>query len=120
MTMQHYMHIGLGFSAHLLTKDQADAIWSQTPHMPEYETIGLWLIPFTEDYEGKDWATIVVKNYGEIEQAGKMALVSDLTEKAAKFKLSKDEKIFVENKFKEFGISHLISEIKPIIYSENY
>lgn len=118
--MQHYIHIGLGFSAKLLTDIQVDSIWDRTTNMPDEKVIGLWLVPFTKDYEGRNWATIVVKNYGEIGNAGKMATISELTEKAHKLNLSKKEQKFIDEKFAEFGISRLISEIKPIIYSENY
>lgn len=118
--MQHYIHLGLGFSAEILTKKQADDIYLNSTHDRIETDIGLKLVPFTEDYEGNSWATIVVKDFGAISTHGKMDYIDSITNQANNFKLTPKQLIQVVNMLKEFNIEHLLEKIKPIIYSEHY
>lgn len=118
--MQHYMHIGLGFKANLLTDAIIEAIVADQYCLPELKQAGLWVVSYTEDYETKDWATVVVKDYGEMGDAGKFVYLTELLEKSDKLKLTKAEQVKVKELFDKYGISHLFEHIKPIVYSEMY
>ena len=69
--MQHYIHYGLGFEGSLLSEEEADVLLSTNSD-------NVRLISFTEDYESRDWASVVVKDCGEITNSGKFSTWNNL------------------------------------------
>lgn len=119
--MQYYIHYGLGFCGSLLTNEEADILYDSCFGCSNYEDIGVSLISFTEDYEGKDWSTVVLKDFGEVSNAGKMVTFADLNKLCSKEKiinLPTKEKILVE--LKKHNLEHLVDNVEVIIFGNNY
>lgn len=117
--MQHYMRYGLGIQSKYLTKKEVENIYSNG--INAYKKIGLEFISFTEDYEGKDWGTVVVKNLGELPHSGKMATYQEIKQLCEKEEIiTKEDKQAILEVLKQYNLEHLIDKVEVVIYSDNY
>ena len=118
--MQHYIHYGLGFSASLLTEEQANHIYDNMS-WPNTDEIAANIVSFTEGYEGKDWATLVLKDCGELGKVGKFATFQYLKKICSKeVIIDLPTKSLIEKELAKFNISDLYDYVEVIIFSENY
>lgn len=117
--MQHYIKYGLGIDSKYLTEEEVKYIYYN--ELDTYKKFGLEFISFTEDYEGKDWGTIVVKNFGELPHAGKMATYNEIKQLCEKEQIiTKEDKETILNVLKQYNIEHLIDKVEVVIYSKVY
>ena len=117
--MQHYIKYGLGIDSKCFTEEQVENIYynGQKTH----KRFGLEFFSFTENYEGKDWGTVVVKNFGEFPNAGKMATYQEIKQLCAKEEnITKEDKEAILEVLKKYNLEHLIDKVELIIYSDNY
>lgn len=118
--MQHYIHYGLGFSGSLLTEQQAEYL-QENITWPKTNEISVNIVSFTEDFEGHDWATVVVKNCGSIGNSGKMNTYKDLQKLVSKeIIIDLPTKELILKELTKANLQHLIDEVTVIIFSENY
>ena len=118
--MQHYIHYGLGFSGSLLTDKETDYLLE---HMtwPDTDEIAVNIVSFTEDFEGRDWATVVVKDCGPIGNAGKMATYRDIQKLASKeIIIDLPTKELILKELTKANLQHLMDEVTVVIFSTNY
>lgn len=114
--MQHYIKYGLGIDSKYLTEEEIENIYHNG--VDTYQTIGLEFISFTEDYEGKDWGTVVVKNFGSLPHSGKMATYQEIKQLCAKEEIiTKEDKQAILEVLKQYNIEHLIDKVEVLIYS---
>lgn len=118
--MQHYIHYGLGFSASLLTDEQADNIINNRS-WPDTGEIAANIISFTEDYEGKDWAAFILKDCGTLGDTGKFSTFQNIKKLCSKeVIIDLPTKALIEGELAKFNISHLYDNVEVIIFSQNY
>lgn len=117
--MQTYIHYGYGFNAKLLTDEEFEYICQHTDHLGKQ--IELNCVSFTEGDGDKDWATIVLEDFGEIPNHGKMVGFSDLRKLVEAHSTIEREKnaLYIQEMVK-FNISRLIPKLEIVIYSVNY
>lgn len=120
--MQHYIHYGLGFNAKLLTDAQFKTIVEKTNAWYEEGDIHLCFIPFTEtDYDEKSWGTVVIKDCGEIPNAGKMVSMKEMNALCSKeMVMSPETQKKIKEELRKYGLSKLFDKIEVIIFSDNY
>ena len=108
------MYYGLGFEASLLTSKEFDDIYENC-HFEK----GLHIESFTETNKvEKDWATVVIKQLGELENAGKMATFQQIKNKLSKeVIIDVPTKEYIMAELKRNNIEHLYDKVQPIIYS---
>jgi hypothetical protein len=110
----------LGFAGSLLTDKECDYLlehmtWSDT------NKIAVNLVSFTEDFEGRDWATVVIKDCGAIGNSGKMATYREIQKLASKeVIIDLPTKELILNELTKANLQHLIDEVTLIIFSTNY
>lgn len=115
--MQHYIKYGLGIDSQYFTEEEILTIYSDGQET--YETFGLEFFSFTEDYEGKDWGTVVVKNFGEFANAGKMATYQQIKQVCENEQnITKEDKELILQILKEYNVGHLIDKVEVVIYSK--
>lgn len=120
--MQTYIHYGLGFSGKLLTDTEYNLIENNNySTMSKIGKVRLDFKSFTEDYEGKEWGTVVLLPLGEIPEEGKMIGLEELTKLISKHKIiDVPTKDLILAELEKFNIAHLIDKVEFIIYSNNY
>ena len=118
--MQHYIHYGLGFSGSLLSDKEADYLLENMT-CPDTNEIAVNLVSFTEDFEGRDWATFVIKNCGAIGNSGKMETYKNIQKLASKENIiDLPTKELILKELTKAKLQHLIDEVTVIIFSKNY
>lgn len=120
--MQTYIHYGLGFSGKLLTNSEYKYIENNNySSMSKIGKVRLDFISFTEDYEGKDWGTVVLLPLGELPEEGKIIGLKELTKLISKHSIiDVPTKELILSELEKFNIGHLIDKVEFIIYSKNY
>lgn len=117
--MQHYIKYGLGIDSKYFTEEEVRSIYAEGEET--YKRFGLEFFSFTEDYEGKDWGTVVVKNFGEFPNAGKMATYQELKQLCEKEQhITKEDKEKILQVLKQYNVEHLIDKVEVVIYSKLY
>lgn len=118
--MQHYIHYGLGFSGSLLTEKEFEYLQDDMT-CPNTNEIAVSIVSFTEDFYGKDWSTVVIKNCGTINNSGKMANYKDLQKLVSKeLIIDLPTKELILKELTKANLQHLMDEVTVIIFSENY
>lgn len=115
--MQHYFHYGFGFKGEVLTESEEELILSAKEG--KEGTCFVQLQSYTEDYDGRDWAAVVIQDLGEVPNAGKMLLGSEVLTLINKANLQKSDKEIL-NALKELGLEHLEQYVEFILFSSHY
>ena len=117
--MQNYIHYGLGFSASLLTEAQAENIYNNCS-CANTDEIAVNIVSFTENYEGKNWATLVLKDCGTVGKAGKLSTFQDLKKICSKEVIIDlpTEKL-IRKELEKFNILELYDSVEVIIFNSN-
>lgn len=76
--MQHYIHYGLGFKGELLSDNEYDYLRDNLTFPEDTGEIELNFYSLTEDFEGKNWGVVIVKDFGELGDCGKMLTFNEL------------------------------------------
>jgi hypothetical protein len=112
--MQSYIHAGLGFHGDLLTDAQYEDIVQD--EVSAENGVGVTFRSFSEDYEGKSWGTVVVFDFGSTGIEGK--LICDFSTIHKEINL--DQRQQISDILESRGLGHLIAQVKPIVYIDNY
>lgn len=117
--MQHYIKYGLGIDSKYLTKEEVENIYYNG--VDTYQTIGVEFVSFTEEYEGKDWGTVVVKNFGSLPHSGKMATYQEIKQLCEREQhITAEDKEKILQVLKQYNVEHLLDKVEVVIYSKMY
>ena len=117
--MKSYIHYGLGFSASLLTEDEMAFVRDNESLNPE-KAVMLNVVPFGEDFKGKDYATIVFKDFGQIANGGKITSIPMLKSLFEKEDVSQQTLEKIKSELAKFKLEHLEEKVDIIVYIDNY
>jgi hypothetical protein len=77
--MQTYLHAALGFAGNLLTSEEANRVRDHEDVENSKEgSISARFVPYTEDYDGPNWGTVVLLDLGRVGHKGKLLTPQDI------------------------------------------
>jgi hypothetical protein len=119
--MQTYVHGGWGCPGALLSEDEAQSLACTHGLPAPYEGIGLAFRPFTEDFEGAAWGTVVVRDFGRAGIEGK--LITDQAIQGflvAHGTISEAERVQIRAMLAKMGLERLAEAVTFVFFPSNY
>lgn len=118
--MQHYIRYGLGFKGELLSDTEYDYLRENFTYAGK-GNVQLNFKSLTEDYEDKEWGVVVVVDFGDLGDFGKMMTFEELKKACSKemiIDLPMREKIL--EKLTEHNFQHYMDKVELIIFTVMY
>jgi hypothetical protein len=113
--MQSYIKVGYGFSGKLLTDSEYEKI------VFDDDSDGVKFVSFTEDYDGKEWGTVVLHSIGEIANYGKMSTAAELMSLFSQHEhISQENRKRFDDVLEALQLAHLKNEVTLVLYTANY
>jgi hypothetical protein len=121
--VQHYLHVGFGLPGALIPAETADRIWDDYDGVDEggQQQTRVRFISFTEDYEGGDWGTLVLQDFGEVPGHGaKLLSLSQAAALGDKYQLTPKRREHYKALLTAYGLESLIEKVELVFFSDNY